>query len=143
MDPLDRLIKERIERELQAKTRRHFIKNCVSGMGGLALGSFFMSCDSFSGSGKKGKIALTERDINPLASMSPPFPAKVKSVIYLHMAGAPSQLEMFDYQPELLQLDGQVTPQSLLEGKQFAFIRGTPIPLGPSAGFKQEGEARN
>src|SRR5690606_32837831 len=126
--------------KLKEKTRRHFIKNCVTGMGGLALGSFFLSCDPFSGSGKKGKIALTERDINPLASMATPFPAKAKSVIYLHMAGAPSQLEMFDYKPALQKLDGQVTPQSLLEGKKFAFIRGTPKLLGPQAEFRQEGE---
>jgi len=143
MNSLDRLIKEKIQREIQANTRRHFIKDCVAGMGGLALGSFFMSCNSFLGKEEKGKIALTERDINPLASMAPPFPAKVKSVIYLHMAGAPSQLEMFDYKPALQKLDGQVTPQSMLEGKKFAFIRGTPKLLGPQAEFKQHGESGN
>src|SRR5690606_16837516 len=63
MDQLDRLIKERIEMELRAKTRRHFIKDCVTGMGGLALGSFLMSCNSFTSPNKKGRIALTERDI--------------------------------------------------------------------------------
>ncbi|MCM4167799.1 hypothetical protein KCTC52924_01396 [Arenibacter antarcticus] len=143
MNSLDRLIKEKIERELQANTRRHFIKNCVTGMGGLALGSFFMSCNSFGSKKGTGKIALTERDINPMASLAPPFPAKVKSVIYLHMAGAPSQLEMFDYKPALQKLDGQLTPQSILEGKKFAFIRGTPKLLGPQAEFKQEGESGN
>lgn len=143
MDQLDRLIRERIEAELRATTRRHFIKDCVAGMGGLALGSFLMSCNSFASPEKKGGIALTERDINPLASMAPPFPARAKSVIYLHMAGAPSQLEMFDYKPALEKLDGQVTPQSLLEGKKFAFIRGTPKLLGPQARFKQEGESGN
>ncbi|MEZ4969666.1 MAG: DUF1501 domain-containing protein [Flavobacteriaceae bacterium] len=143
MNSLDRLIQEKLLREIQAKTRRHFIKDCVAGMGSLALGSFFMSCNSFLGSEDTAKIALTERDINPLASMPPPYPSKVKSVIYLHMAGAPSQLEMFDYKPTLQKLNNQACPQSLLEGKKFAFIRGVPKLLGPQAEFKQHGESGN
>ncbi len=71
----------------------------------------------------------------------PMFPGKAKSVIYLHMAGAPSQLELFDYKPELMKMDGQDCPQSLLEGKRFAFIRGVPKMLGPQAKFKQHGES--
>lgn len=62
-------------------------------------------------------------------------------MIYLHMAGAPSQLELFDYKPDLAKLDGQDCPQSFLEGKRFAFIRGVPKMLGPQAVFKQRGEA--
>jgi len=57
------------------------------------------------------------------------------------MAGAPSQLELFDYKPDLMKLDGQDCPQSLLEGKRFAFIRGVPKMLGPQATFKQYGES--
>jgi uncharacterized protein (DUF1501 family) len=72
----------------------------------------------------------------------PHFPARVKSVIYLHMAGAPSQLELFDYKPLLAELDGQLCPESLLEGKQFAFIRGRPKILGPQAKFSQHGDSR-
>ena len=37
------------------------------------------------------------------------FPARAKNVIYLHMAGAPSQLELFDYKPELMKMDGQLS----------------------------------
>ncbi|RYY19595.1 MAG: DUF1501 domain-containing protein, partial [Chitinophagaceae bacterium] len=58
-----------------------------------------------------------------------------------HMAGAPSQLELFDYKPELEKLDGLDCPPSLLEGKRFAFIRGVPKMLGPQAAFKQRGES--
>jgi hypothetical protein len=58
------------------------------------------------------------------------------------MAGAPSQLELFDYKPALMKLDGQDCPQSLLEGKRFAFIRGVPKMLGPQAKFAQHGESR-
>ncbi len=143
MENIDRLIKEKIRREIEAQTRRHFIKDCVAGMGGLALGSFLMSCNPFDGRREDSKITLTERDINPLASLSPPYTPKVKSVIYLHMAGAPSQLEMFDYKPILQKLNNQACPQSLLKGRKFAFIRGTPKLLGPQAEFRQEGESGN
>jgi len=57
------------------------------------------------------------------------------------MAGAPSSLELFDYKPELARLHGQECPPSLLEGKRFAFIKGTPKMLGPQATFKQHGES--
>src|SRR5690606_36551556 len=78
---------------------------------------------------------------NPLAPKMPHFRGKAKSVIYLHMAGAPSQLELFDYKPELMKLNGQDCPPSLLEGKRFAFIRGVPKMLGPQAKFARYGES--
>ncbi len=56
------------------------------------------------------------------------------------MAGAPSQLELFDHKPDLIKLDGKECPPSLLEGKRFAFIRGIPKMLGPQAKFKQVDE---
>jgi hypothetical protein len=62
-------------------------------------------------------------------------------VIFLHMAGAPSQLEMFDYKPVLHKLDGQDCPDSFLAGKRFAFIKGVPKMLGPQAKFKQYGQS--
>jgi hypothetical protein len=71
----------------------------------------------------------------------PHFPGRAKRVIYLHMAGAPSQLELFDFKPELQKLHNQLCPQSLLEGKRFAFIRGVPKMLGPQAVFKQHGQS--
>jgi hypothetical protein len=58
------------------------------------------------------------------------------------MAGAPSQLEMFDFKPDLQKLDGQDCPPSLLDGKKFAFIRGVPKMLGPQATFQQYGQSR-
>jgi hypothetical protein len=143
-DKIQRLIQERITLEAEAKTRRHFIKQCATGMGGLALGSIFTGCGDFLKDEKSvKKSGFTDRDLNPLATLAPPFGPKVKNVIYLHMAGAPSQLEMFDYKPELRKLNNQECPQSLLEGKKFAFIRGTPKLLGPQANFKREGESGN
>lgn len=69
------------------------------------------------------------------------FPAKAKRVIYLHMAGSPSQLDLFDYKPELEKLNGKDCPQSFLEGKRFAFIQGVPKMLGPQFEFEQVGES--
>jgi hypothetical protein len=62
-------------------------------------------------------------------------------VIFLHMAGAPSQLELFDYKPELQKLHNQPCPDSFLEGKRFAFIRGVPKMLGPQAEFAPRGKS--
>ncbi|WP_154852663.1 DUF1501 domain-containing protein [Cyclobacterium xiamenense] len=139
MDTLKKLLAEKLERELQTQTRRHFIQRCVSGMGGLALGSLIGGCQA----PEPRRMQLSERDLNPLSAMAPPFTPKVQSVIYLHMAGAPSQLEMFDYKPELARLHNKECPESLLQGRKFAFIRGRPNLLGPQANFEQCGESGN
>lgn len=120
--------------EAKFNTRRHFLKQCTSGLGGIALGSLLGSC-----SYKSEKVSIEE---NPFAPTPPPFSAKAKQIIFLHMEGAPSQLELFDYKPELAKLDGQLCPQSLLEGKRFAFIKGVPKMLGPQATFQQFGQSR-
>ena len=131
-----RLVKDAKNAVLQLHTRRHFLKESAMGLGALALGSLF-------GCGSKSSANDTVFDpAHPLMPKLPPFPGRAKSVIYLHMAGAPSQLELFDYKPELMKMDGQDCPQSLLEGKRFAFIRGVPKMLGPQAKFAQHGESR-
>ena len=132
-----RLMKEAEHAVLQQYTRRHFLKDGVMGLGSLALGSLLGSC--LGGSSKPSNSLFDAT--NPLASRPPMFPGKAKSVIYLHMAGAPSQLELFSYKPELAKLDGLDCPQSLLEGKKFAFIRGVPKMLGPQAVFRQHGKS--
>lgn len=133
-----RLVKEANERAAHYHSRRHFLRESAMGLGALAMGSLFGGCKD----GKEEAISKVAFDAaNPLASKQPLFPGRAKSVIYLHMAGAPSQLELFDYKPELLKLDGQGCPQSLLEGKRFAFIRGVPKMLGPQAAFKQRGQS--
>jgi hypothetical protein len=133
-----RLVKEANERALQFLTRRHFLKESAMGFGALALGSLFAGC-GFGSGGESSNILFDPA--HPLAPKMPMFPARAKSVIYLHMAGAPSQLELFDYKPDLMKLNGQDCPPSLLEGKRFAFIRGVPKMLGPQASFKQRGQS--
>ena len=57
-----------------------------------------------------------------MALKRPHFPPRAKNVIYLFMAGGPSQLELFDYKPKLIELNGQPIPDSYIEGKRFAFM---------------------
>ncbi len=109
--------------QLRASTRRHFLKNC-----GLGLATAWVTQQS---------VARASETAPAL----PHFAAKAKRVIYLHMAGSPSQLDLFDYKPELAKLDGEDCPQSFLEGKRFAFIQGTPKMLGPQYAFEQVGES--
>ena len=71
----------------------------------------------------------------------PHFAPKAKRVIYLHMAGSPSQLELFDYKPELVKLDGKECPKEFLAGKQFAFIQGVPRMLSSQFPFHQAGQS--
>ncbi len=77
---------------------------------------------------------------NPLAPRSPTLPARAKNVIFLFMAGGPSQLELFDDKPELRKLHGKAPPASALEGKRFAFLKGNETLLGCSRKFSQVGE---
>ncbi len=128
-------IQDYTHRKLTYQTRRHFLKQCTTGMGALALGTLLGSC------GHTETSVFQSDPLNPMMPRSPHFAAKAKRVIYLHMAGSPSQLELFDYKPELKKYDGKNCPQDLLEGKQFAFIQGVPKMLGPQASFQQYGES--
>lgn len=122
----------------QLNTRRLFLKQCALGLGSLALGHLMGACQN----AKTQAISSGLSDLaNPMRPQPPHFMPKAKSVIFLHMSGAPSQLELFDFKPTLAKLDDQLCPPSLLEGKRFAFIRGVPKMLGPQATFKQRGES--
>jgi len=120
--------------ELSQLTRRHFLSKCTSGLGAMWMAG--MGQNAFGASTK-----LIKDPSHPLAPDIPQLPGKAKRVIYLHMAGAPSQHELFDYKPELEKLDGKECPKEFLEGKQFAFIQGIPKMLGPQFPFKQHGES--
>jgi hypothetical protein len=66
---------------------------------------------------------------------------KVKNVIYLHMAGSPPNLDLFDYKPELLKFNGKNCPDEFTKGKRFAFTSGTPKLLGTPRKFQQYGQS--
>jgi Protein of unknown function (DUF1501) len=120
---------------LRWETRRHFFGRCGVGLGRIALASLLSGERMF---GAPAKAAM------PMAPKAPHFPAKVKNIIYLFMAGAPSQLDLFDYKPTLQQYDGKVAPESLLKGKRFAFMdtftKDPPKLLGSRREFKRYGK---
>lgn len=109
--------------------RRQFLKSCPTGIGALALASLLA---------RDGRGA--DSSANPLAPRQPHFAAKVKSVIYLHMSGAPPQQELFDYKPKLIENHMKPCPEELLKGQRFPFIKGHPNLLGTPYKFKQHGQ---
>ncbi len=119
---------------LQHITRRHFFRQCSTGLGGMWLAA---NGASFA----KSPLDISRSADAPLGPLPPQFPGKAKRVIFMHMAGAPSQHELFDYKPELEKLDGKDCPQEYLEGKRFAFISGVPKMLGPQFPFHKAGES--
>ena len=124
------------ENAVRAVTRRHFFRQAGLGIGSAALTGLLNSSSFASG---MAPAATTSRD--PLAPKAPMFPAKAKSIIYLFMAGAPSQVDLLDYKPKLQQLDGEHVPESLTKGEKFAFIKGTPRLLGSPYEFKKWGKS--
>ncbi len=86
--------------------------------------------------------SLMARDA-ALAPKKTHFPAKAKNVIFLFMAGGPSQLETFEYKPLLTKLNGKPIPESYTKGKRFAFMDSSHRSdlLGPKIGFKQHGQS--
>src|ERR1700755_1035585 len=94
---------------LQDLTRRHFFSQCSMGLGSIALASMLAE--------EKLSAASASRD--PLSPRKPHFQPRAKNVIYLFMAGGPSQLEMFDYKPKLVEFNGQPIPESHIARKRF------------------------
>src|SRR5688500_3421403 len=94
-------------------TRRHFFRNCAVGVGSIALASLFA---------ENLVASPTQQGAKPQAARGPHHAPRAKNVIYLFMAGGPSQLELFDYKPKLVELNGQPIPDSYIAGKRFAFM---------------------
>src|SRR5262245_43995696 len=122
------------QRALLHQTRRHFFKDCALGVGKIALASLLAErATSAAASAQQPR----PRAVNPLAPKRPHHTAKAKSVIFLFMAGGPSQLELFDYKPRLNALDGELIPESYLRDRRFAFMSSCTNPrlLGVRRGF--------
>jgi len=116
-------------------SRRDFLLRTSYGLGGIAVSAFLP------GGGIMSSV-LADDVIDPLAPKQPHFPAKVKSVIWLHMDGAPSTLDLFDYKPELAKLGGQDVPPSFLKGIKTSTQGGVSKLFwsGPRS-FKQYGQS--
>ncbi|HMF77307.1 MAG TPA: DUF1501 domain-containing protein [Bryobacteraceae bacterium] len=107
---------------LAASTRRHFFKQSGFGIGAAALSGLL-------------------RADTPTSAKAPMFAAKAKSVIYLFMAGAPSQVDLLDPKPTLQKYDGQNIPDEFVKGERFAFIKGKPKLLGSPFEFTRCGQS--
>src|SRR5713101_5342153 len=121
------------------QTRRHFFKDCAIGLGSMALGSLLNNDNLFGAQPNEA-----DSFVSPQAARKPHFPAKAKSVVYLFMAGGPSQLELFDYKPKLQELNGQPIPESFIKNKRFAFMdsftKEVPKLLGTKRKFARHGQ---
>jgi len=117
-----------IQEQLQNRTRRTFLANSGLSLGAVALAQLQASPQALGSD-------------NPLAMKQPHFPGKAKRVIYLHMTGSPPNLDLYDYKPKLIELDGQEAPASFIQGKEFAFTTGTPKLLGTRHKFEKCGQS--
>ena len=116
---------------LRSITRRHFFEQASFGIGGLALASLMDTA-------VLGKSGVQSKGLIPRAL---DFPAKAKRVIFLFMAGAPSQLDLFDPKPALTKHDGEDVPEDVIKGERFAFIKGTPKLLASPFRFARHGQS--
>jgi hypothetical protein len=114
------------QRRLLETTRRHFFGQAGFGIGAAALTSLLNP-------GLFADTAMTPKQ--------PHFPAKCKNVIFMFMAGGPSQLDLFDYKAALTKFDGQPCPEDLIKGERFAFIKGVPKLLGSPHSFARYGHS--
>ena len=109
------------------RTRRHFFQQCGVGLGAVALGD------------------LLTRDLparDPLTPSAPHHGIKAKNVIFMFMAGGPSQLELFDHKPKLATMHGQPAPESFFpKEKSFAFIKKGAKLLGGARKFSPHGQS--
>ncbi len=114
-------------------SRRQWLQETRTSVGALALASLL-----------NGDSRATTRD-DALAPKPPHFKPRAKSVIYIHLVGAPSHLDLFDYKPELQAQDGKLCPDEFFQGKQLAFIRSQPTLMGtakkPAFEFTRCGDA--
>jgi len=112
--------------------RRCFLERSGYGIGGMALAQLLAS---------DATAARKTMPPDPLAPRSPHFAPRAKNVIFLFMAGAPSQLDLFDPKPKLVQLHNKPVPESFLSGLDDALIRGSARVWASPRPFRQHGQS--
>ena len=117
-------------------TRREFFGRFALGLGGVALSGLFAR-DGF---------AAARRMANPYEGLPgfPNFTPRARRVIYLFMSGGPSQMDLFDYKPELNRRNGQELPESVRKGQRLTGMSSnqSSLPLAGSAfKFAQHGRS--
>ncbi len=122
---------------LKQLTRRHFFRDCGVGVGKIAFASLLANRLATSGRAESGQPQADSTAAPKPAHFSP----KAKRVIFLFMAGAPSQLEMFDHKPKLVELEGKPIPPEVIAGQRYAFIQPDAAVLAPRFKFARHGES--
>ncbi len=117
------------------QSRRHFLQECACGLGTISLWHL-LAVDGLAATTGKGVP-----EVNPVTPRAPHFAPKARNVIFLFMAGAPSQLDLFDPKPEMKQWDGQTLPESMTKAQQFAFIKPTATVWASPRTFKRYGRS--
>ncbi len=120
---------------LAVAQRRQFLLHGSLGMGSIALGTLFNG-------GASAEEPHPGIASSPYAAKPPHFAPKAKQVIFLFMAGAPSQLDLFDYKPKLNEMDGKTVDPAVMGDDRFPNIkpeRRTPTLLGTPYKFQQHG----
>ena len=112
----------------QLHTRRDCLRETFCGFGGLALASLLQ------------QEQLRAEPSRPLSANKPHHPPRAKNVIFLFMAGGPSQIETFDPKPLLNKLNGQPRPKEFGEAK-YQFIQTDAKLLGTQRSFRRYGES--
>src|SRR5262245_45064854 len=121
---------------LLAVTRRQFFGKCAVGIGSAALASL-LNEQLMAAASKTTSLSIE----NSLAPKRPHFAPRAKRAIYLHMAGSPSQLDLFDFKPKLVEMNGKDCPESIYKKERFAFIKGVPRMLGTPHTFSKHGQS--
>lgn len=116
--------------QLNSLPRRAFLRHSATGMGSVALASLLQQ-----------ETVARPAPRDPMAAKVPHFAARAKNVIFIHLVGAPSHLDLFEYKPKLQEFDGQLCPDEYLEGQRFAFLRGHPKLLGTQFKFSRHGQS--
>ncbi len=117
---------------MSTTSRRRFLGHTLAHTGaGAALGLL---------PGLGFESAFAAELLDPTAPRTPHFPAKAKAVIWLHMAGAPSTLDLFDHKPELIRLNGTPLPDSFGKNLKTATDGGVGNLLATKRSWKQYGE---
>lgn len=111
----------------ESVARRWFLSQCSIGLGSAAAGSLLTGVTTSA----EAADVLAERPAHRYG--------RAKAVIHLFMAGAPSQLELFDHKPELSRLEGAPLPESVIGDQRYAFIQPDAAVLGPRFKFQRHG----
>ncbi|MFO0911511.1 MAG: DUF1501 domain-containing protein [Pirellulales bacterium] len=117
------------------RTRRELLWECGAGFFGLAL-SGMLQRDGVLGLPSQAAAATIGPDSSPLAPRPAHFPGRAKHCIFLYMYGGPSQMDLFDYKPELQKRDGE---KIQIETRRRAVTTGTL--LGSRRKFRQYGQS--